>query len=249
MGSAVYANHVASVGGVEVDLMYHPDHDYNLRVIIGAVEKSLDFINKNLGTYPYGSLRIAEIPYYQETSYSMANAIAISEKECWYADAEVGEIRGYIQFILARDLIRQWLISHKTIARMQGADMLWSALPSALALQVVQEHLGSERVNELMDRFKRKYHKERTLEPNSEPPLLYGDNIEYLEKNKGTMALFRLAESIGFNAFNQKVSDWIAGQHKPLVFRNLYLFLQEDGQLDAALRDLFETVENRGPLT
>jgi len=120
--------------------------------------------------------------------------------------------------------------------------MLWSALPSALASQVVQEHLGYERVNELIDRFKRRYHKQRTSEPNREQPLLYGDNIEYLEKNKGTMALFRLAESMGFNAFNQKVFDWIAGQHKPLVFKGLYLFLLEKGCLDEEFTAFFEKV-------
>jgi len=243
MGSAVYASHIAMVAGVEVNFLYHPDHDDNLWVLTEAVKNSFDFINKNLGTYSYASLRIAEIPYYQKTSYPMANAIAISEKECWYVDAKIGEIQGYIQFILARDLIRQWLISHKTIARVQGADMLWSALPSALALQVVKENLGSARVNELMNRFKKKYHKERCFEPNSEPSLLYGDNIEYLEKNKGTMALYRLSESMEFHVFNQKISNWIAAQGTPLVFKDLYLFLQEQEQFDGQWRALFETVE------
>ena len=248
LGSARYLNHTSLLEGVEVSLLHHPDHDYNLTEFKTAVKAGIRFINSHLGPYPYEQLRIAEIPYHQEASYAMACAIALSEKEGWYADTGVDEIRGYIQFVLARDLIRQWLSASGHVADVQGADMLWTALPSALALQVVENRLGRNQVDRLFDKMRKTYRKDRNNEPNREPSLILGDHIEYLEANKGTMALYKLAGTIGEDAFNRSVSQWINESPGSLVFRDLYVRLKNTHSLDSGLCRLFETVEARGDL-
>ena len=126
--------------------------------------------------------------------------------------------------------------------------MLWSALPSALALQVVRERLGQERVEEILAKLHKKYRKERANEPNIEQPLLYGDDIEYLEKNKGVIALFKLSEQIGFVRFNAKIADWVDWEDEQLVFKDLYLALKKKGEPDDALWAVFEQTRVRGML-
>lgn len=243
VGSARYLSHSALLEGVYVTLMHHPDHDYNLKEFKEAIEAGLRFINTRFSPYPYAQLRVVEIPYHQEASYAMAGAIALSEKEGWYADCGVDEIRGFIQFVLARDLIRQWIAAGGIVANVQGADMLWTALPSALALQIVEQRMGPDQVEQLFTKMRKTYCKDRTNEPNLEPPLLQADHIDYLEANKGTMALYKLSKTIGEEQFNKSVLLWINDSPGPLVFKDLYLRLKKIYGLDTGLCNFFETVE------
>lgn len=107
VGSARYDERRVEIEGIEVTYQYHPEHTWNLENFDKCVQSGIRFIRTNLGNYPYDELRITEIPYYQEDSYTMAHSIAFSEKEGWYADYSVDEIKGYLQFNLARELIRQ----------------------------------------------------------------------------------------------------------------------------------------------
>ncbi|MCG8550216.1 MAG: hypothetical protein MI799_07435, partial [Desulfobacterales bacterium] len=243
VGSARYLSRKSLLEQVDVNLLYHPGHDYNLDEFQQAIEAGLAFINTALGIYPYSELRVAEIPYYQEDSYAMAGAIALSEKEGWYGDCNVGEIRGYIQYVLARDLIRQWIAANSFIADVQGADMIWTALPSALALQVVESRVGVREVEALFAKMRKTYHKDRTNEPIKEPPLIFADHIDYLEGNKGTMALYKLAGNIGFDRFNRFVGKWVTESAGPLVFYDFYEKLKKAGGVDPELCRLFEQVE------
>ena len=243
IGSARYLNHNAVLEGVDVTLLHHPAHDYNLEAFEEAITAGIQFIGTHLGTYPYSQLRVAEIPYHQEASYAMNCALALSEKEGWYADFEVDEIQGYIQFVLARDLIRQWIAVNGFVADVQGADMVWTALPSALALQIVAERIGPDQVEQLFVKMRKKYRKDRNNEPNREPPLLFADHIEYLEPNKGTMALYKLAQTVGVDRFNETVRHFITESAGPLVFKDLYMTLKEENELDPKMTQLFETVE------
>ena len=244
IGSACYLSRKSLLEQVEVNLLYHPGHDYNLNEFQQAIGAGIAFINKELGVYPYDKLRVAEIPYHQEDSYAMAGAIALSEKEGWYGDCNVGEIRGYIQYALARDLIRQWIAANSFVADVQGADMIWTALPCALALQVVDSRVGTREVEALFVKMRKTYHKDRTNEPIREPPLIFADHIDYLEGNKGTMALYKLAGTIGFDRFNQFVGKWVTNSTGPLVFHDFYEKLRKTRGLDPELCRLFEEVED-----
>lgn len=93
--------------------------------------------------------------------------------------------------------------------------------------------------------MRKTYHKDRTNEPNLEPPLLKADHIDYLEANKGTMALYKLSKTIGEDQFNGSVLSWINDSPGPLVFKDLYVRLKETHGLDTGLCNLFETVEEQ----
>jgi hypothetical protein len=93
--------------------------------------------------------------------------------------------------------------------------------------------------------MRRKYHKDRTNEPNREPPLIFADHIDYLEGNKGAMALYKLAGIVGVDHFNTFVRNWITGHSGPLVFNDLYRELKKAYALDPDLCRLFEEVEEQ----
>jgi hypothetical protein len=244
VGSGAYAERKIMLEGVTVCYYYHPKHDYNLEYFDECIAYTLKFMRKNLGEYPYESVRIAEIPYYQDAAYVSNRFIALSEKEGWYGDIGVDEIKAFIQFSLSRDLIRQYLDTYGRIADVQGADMLWTALPSALAFQVVQESQGDASVNELLSKNLRKYGKDRNNEANQEHPLLYADNAEYLEPVKGSLAMYTLSKSIGFNAINQQIKAWLEiHRNTQMTFADFYGYIKETNELNPHTIRLFETVD------
>lgn len=121
--------------------------------------------------------------------------------------------------------------------------MIWTALPCALALQVVGDRVGDREVEALFTKMRKTYHKDRNNEPIREFPLIFADHIDYLEGNKGAMALYKLAGTIGFERFNRFVGDWVTKSSGPLVFHGFYEKLKKTWALDPELCRLFEAVE------
>lgn len=244
VGSADYAEEKLMIGDTVVTFLYKEDHDYNLDIYRKAFSDAMSYLNSYLGAYPYSELRVAEIPFYQEPFYAFANMIAISEKEGWYGDRKSDSVVSFIRFSAMKELFRQWVLENGSIADVQGADMLWTALPDALALGFLEQKDGVGPVEFILDKKRRFYGKERGKEPNQEPPLLSADGMDYLEANKGAIALYRLSKAVGHRDFLRFVRAWFDfHQGEPLVFRDFYDYLNERIVLDEAMKGLFESVE------
>ncbi len=244
VGSADYAEEVLTAGETEVTLLYKEDHDYNLDLYREALEEGVSYLESHLGAYPYTELRVAEIPFYQDPFYAFANTIAVSEKEGWFGDRNNADVVSFIRFSVTRELFRQWVMENGFLANVQGAEMLWTALPEAMALGFLEQRDGEERVAVILDKKRRKYGKDRGAEPNQEPPLLYADGIEYLEENKGAIALYHLSKTVGHQRLSRLVREWFDSRKEaPLVFRDFYEYLKERVVFDETMKALFESVE------
>ncbi|QKX04990.1 hypothetical protein HN014_08695 [Aquimarina sp. TRL1] len=208
---------------VDVSILHHKKHHYNLIHYQEAIDNTLDFINTQLGNYPYSENRMVEIPFYQEKQYSYANTIATSEKEGWIADIQEIPEQSYLTFLTASQLIRQWVYRNIHIANVQGADMLQTALPEALALQIVLEKHGAEGVHSILEKKYNAYIKERGNDPNTEIPLLYTDGAPYLAQNKGTLVLYKMMKKMGADTFTLVVKNSIRQfRDTPVPFTALY---------------------------
>lgn len=244
VGSGRYVEREVEIEGVTVTYQYHPNHTFNLKAFDDCIARTLRFIRESLGAYPYDTLRIVEIPFYQNISYTSANVIALSENEGWFADYSVGEVQSFVQLTLGRELIRQWLDKQGKIADIQGAGMLWSALPSALAMQVVESSSDKESLESLLEKIRTKYNTERHNEVDTETPLIEADDAEVLEETKGVLALYRLSEVIGFSSMNDSVRRWVeSSENSPLTFFDFYADIKAQHSLDDSIVKLFETVE------
>lgn len=195
---------------ISLELFYNPKHHYNLIHFKQSAKEGINFIEQNLGLFSHSQLRLAEIPYYQESSYALANVIAISEKHGWYAVGNTEKELSYVYYVTVKALISQYLNQKLRIAKVQGADMLRVALPDAIALQYIEQKFGKEVLNQILTKKENAYKKGRGNEPNKEPPLLYADGADYLEANKGSIDLFNISKKSGHQKFNQKLNKWIA---------------------------------------
>ncbi|MEM9299030.1 MAG: hypothetical protein AAGA64_11625, partial [Bacteroidota bacterium] len=230
--------------------LHKPLHDYNLVLYENAIRQSLSFVNDHLGSYPFSELRIVEIPFFQKELYAYPNVIAISEKEGWYADTTGLAERSYMTYTMASQTISHWLYQNVEIGNVQGSDMLKVALPGAMALEVVKTLHGKEAVDGLLDKKKNFYSKERGNEHNLEPPLIYADGADYLEGNKGVVALYKLSVEIGIKTFTSFVLEWAeANKGKNVTFQSLYATLLNHASTESRQKwvEVFETTE--GELT
>jgi ABC-type transport system involved in multi-copper enzyme maturation permease subunit len=248
IGSGNYQTYQpTSETGVRVTILHDPRHDYNLKHFENAVKEGIDFIQENLGAYPYEQLTIAEIPFYEDDDfYAYPNVIAISEKHGWTADGTREKDLVYIYYSITRELIKQWIYQNLSIANVQGADMLRLALPDAMAMYFIKNRFGEQLVDQHLEKKEDRYKKGRGNEPNIEPPLLYADSIDYLEANKGSVELYHLIRELGAFRFNQTLVKWTEDNAlKPVTFKHLYerliRRLPEDQRTDVMKR--FETVE------
>ena len=248
IGSADYQTYEAtSAAGVKLTILHDRRHDYNLKHFENAVREGIDFIQDNLGAYPYEQLTIAEIPFYEEDDfYAYPNVVAISEKHGWTADGTREKDLVYIYYSITRELVKQWVYQNLSIANVQGADMLGVALPDALAMYFIKNRFGEGLVNQRLKKKEDKYKKGRGNEPNIEPPLLYADGIDYLEANKGSIELYYLIRELGAFRFNQTLVKWTEENAlKPVTFKHLYeqLIRHLSKDQEADIRAKFETVE------
>ena len=249
-GSANYDQQSFDFNDVRCHIYHKPEHVYNLPFFKKSFSNALNFIESKLGAYPYSEVRLLEIPFYQEPHYAFPNTIAISENEGWYADTTSLENRVYMEFTVASNLIAHWIMQNIPVANVQGADMLRQALPEALAMQIVEAQFGKEGLDGLITKKQGLYARERGTEPNSEPTLIAADGIEYLESNKGTLALYELSQLMGFSHFNKNVKNWAQGLEAKGTFYDLYLTLLGSEQITTLskpeiqeLKNVFEKVE------
>jgi len=243
-GSASYAEQSFESEGLKTQFLFKPTHAYNIEMFQDVVSESHQFIQANLGAYPYDELRIGEIPFYQEEQYAFPNGIAISEKEGWYVDASGVPEKAYITLSIASQMIGQWIAQNVEIANVQGAEMLTKALPQALGLQVVKKTLGEEAVAGLLEKKRSYYGKEKGNEPNQEPALLFADGADYLEGAKGVIALYELSEKIGAEEFNNQLKSWVEIESGNETFSSFYssVLSTQPSEIKEYLRSAFETV-------
>ncbi|MEM0941621.1 MAG: hypothetical protein AAGI25_17820 [Bacteroidota bacterium] len=229
---------------VKTSILYSPKHPFNLELYEDALHSGIKFVQNKLGGYPYKEVRLFEIPFYHEGFYAYPYTLAISEKEGWYADISAISARSYLFHSVVTQIAKQWVYGNMNIGNVQGATMLSEALPHALGLQVLQAELGEKAVESVIQKKQDFYFMEKNNEPNQEPTLVFADGIEYLEANKGAIALSLLMETIGEEKFNTTLLHWTTeNKEQPLRFIDLYqkLLKEVPKRKKGDIEKLFET--------
>nr|WP_321414779.1 hypothetical protein [uncultured Allomuricauda sp.] len=247
VGSSDYSVVKGKAGDIDYSILHKPTHTFNVALYQKAIEQGVDFMQTNFGPNAVDNqLQLVEIHRWQDDRYTFANTIALSEKEGWVANTEGLQEKAYLYQTIGSGLAKLWLQKKLTIANVKGADMLTIGLPEALGLLYVKKKLGEEAVNQLIKKKMEKYGKDKNNEPNVEPILLYADGTNYLEENKGAIALYDVIGIIGFERFKVNLTQWIDQENEqPHVFSKLYESTLEIVPLSKqkSIRALFERTE------
>lgn len=195
VGSADYAVYPFDMAdSIKGQIYYHPAHSWNIGAVADAAVNALAYLRPVLGQYPYPTLQIAEIPYYNNEFYASHSLIAVPEKHGWTADLKRKNDEAYIAYIMVREIAGQLIGSKVKIANVQGAGIFQYALPDYYAIQYVRQKFGGQPYTDLLQRKINDYKKERGSEANTEPALVNTDGAEYVERDKGAVVFCRLKE-------------------------------------------------------
>lgn len=246
IGSSDYSLVEGKAGNISYSILHKPLHAFNLELYNDALEKGVAFMKSQFGVDAVkDQLQLVEIHRWQDDRYIFANSIVLSEKEGWVADTKGLQEQAYIYQTIGSGLATLWIQDNLRMANVQGAEMLSKALPEAIGLQLVKEVFGDEAVKLLKEKKMEKYAKDRNNEPNEEPSLLFADGVDYLEVNKGAVALYELSEALGLESFIASLNEWVAEKGSDYVhFKDLYdqLIVKVSNDDKSKIKERFEEV-------
>ena len=195
--------------GIEIEVYFHPGHDWNIERFFEVTRASLDYFVDELGPYPHDQLRIVEIPrYHGEVAFSLPQTIAFSEAWSFTADLETGEL-DWLTAILAHEVSHQWWNHQVVPADAQGSTWIGESLAQYSALMVLEKKHGPEMVQRFLAFHHDRYLAARGRERVREMPLERVENQAYLHYSKGSLAFFSLKERVGEAAVNQALRAFL----------------------------------------
>ena len=128
---------------VDIAVYYHPTHTWNVKRMIDAVKKSLDYYTEHFGPYQHHPVRIVEFPRYATFAQSLPNTIPYSEAIGFIARVEEPDDIDYPFYVTAHEVAHQWWAHQVIGADAQGATMLSETMAQYSALMVMEKEFGA----------------------------------------------------------------------------------------------------------
>ena len=195
--------------GVDINVLYHKAHDYNVERIIESAKHSLAYFSENFGPYQFEQLSILEFPAYRTYAQSFPSMIAYSEDLGFLADVRDDSVIDVPYYVTAHEVAHQWW-SHQVLgANTQGASMLSETLAQYSALMVMEQKLGEHQIRKFLKYELDSYLSGRDNDPQGEVPLLRAEGQQYLHYRKGAVIMYALKDYLGEDAVNRALKQLV----------------------------------------
>lgn len=243
-------------GDVNIEVYYHPGHEYNLDRMIEATKAGLDYFNAQFGPYQHRQFRILEFPRYESFAQAFPNTIPYSERIGFIARVDPNDEKDidYPYYITAHELAHQWWGHQVVPGDVQGATLLSETLAQYSALMLMKQKYGADRMKRFLRYELDRYLIGRATEAKKEVPLARVENQAHIHYQKGSLVMYALMDYLGEEALNKALHafrDEVAykGPPYPNATRLLeYLRKASPPSLHPVIEDLFESItlfENR----
>ena len=247
--SARYAVRREDYRGIQLEILSHPGHAYNLDRMMESMKASLDYFTANFGPYQFDQLRIVEFPRYAQYALALPGTIPFSESAGFVARMGNGpEALDLPFYVTAHEVAHQWWGHQVAGANVQGTTWLSEGLANYSALTVLEKRYGAEHLQRFLAYELDQYLLGRAAERTGELPLDLVEHQAYIHYNKGSLALFAYRDLIGEPAMNRALARFLAakafsGPPYP-TSRDLIQYLNADtpDSLKYASVDLFQTI-------
>ena len=186
---------VPSVSGKAIRVQIRHHHPYQIQHIMRAVRAALNRGEQLFGAYPYDSLRLAEVPVNASGADSKPGVILLSEKQGWTADNRQPNQLDYIDYVVSREVYRQWLVHRLHPA--PGDGFVRQSLAEYLALQGVEQRYGIERLKKRLAERANWYARSRQPTNKTEPSILQSTGNDAIERGRAALVLTSIGEVWG----------------------------------------------------
>lgn len=247
--SARYAVKRDRWNDVNVEVYYHPEHEWNVPRMVDSIRKTLDYCSRNFGPYRHKQARIIEFPRIARFAQAFPGTMPYSEAIGFIADLRDKENIDHVFYVVAHEMGHQWWAHQVIGADMQGATLLSETLAQYTALMVMEREYGRDMMRKFLEYEMDRYLSSRGREALKERPLLKVEASQgYIHYNKGSLVLYSLKEMIGEDTVNQVLRELVdkfgyAGPPYPTAHELVdRLRAKTPPQYQSLIRDLFEEI-------
>ncbi len=235
---------------VNLEIYYHPGHEFDLDTMMESMKEALAYCSANYSPFQFHQLRIIEFPGYGTFAESFANTIPYSESIGFITKvSDKPDVVNMPFYVTAHETGHQWWGHQVMSAYVQGATSIDETMAQYTALMVMKHHFGGDSMKKFLHLELMQYLSGRGQEHNEENPLYKVDpNQGYIHYRKGSLVMYRLQDAIGEDNVNAAIREFI----KTFAFKDgpypVSLDLEDDfqrfspPQYPQLFEDLFRTI-------
>ncbi|MDG2223406.1 MAG: M1 family aminopeptidase [Rubripirellula sp.] len=211
--SFISANYKVAINrwkGVDIEVYYHPDHEWNVENMLRSVRDSLEYYTENFGPYYHKQARIIEFPRIASFAQAFPGTMPYSEGIGFIADIRDKDDIDMVYYVVAHEMAHQWWAHQVIGANMQGSTLLSETLAQYSALMVMEKRFGRDMMRKFLQYEMDSYLRARGSERIKERPLVSVEASQgYIHYRKGSCAMYYLKEMIGEEKINGVLKELI----------------------------------------
>ena len=198
-------------GGIDLEILYHPKHDYNLKTMMDGMKKSIEYYSELYGPYPYRQCRIIEFPRYSAFAVSFPNTIPFSEAIGFVMDVDLEDPEDLDMpfWVTAHEMGHQWWPHQVAGGNVQGSAFLSEGLSEYSAVSLLAKEKGEKQLRKFLKYELDKYLMGRAMESKFEPTIVQTEGQQYIHYNKAGLVMYTLSDFLGRSRFNKALRDFI----------------------------------------
>jgi aminopeptidase N len=247
--SARYEVAMRTWNDVEVEVYYHPEHEWNVDNMLRSIRQSLEYCSENFGPYRHKQARIIEFPRIAEFAQAFPGTMPYSEGIGFIASINKADDIDMVFYVVAHEMAHQWWGYQVLGADMQGATVLSETLAQYSALMIMEKEFGRDIMRKFLKYEMDNYLRSRGRETLRELPLKTVEATQgYVHYRKGSVVMYYLKEMIGEDKVNAALRSLVEqfgyqGPPYPTAV-DLIAALREQTppELQYLLHDLFEQI-------
>ena len=197
--------------GINLEILHHPKHDYNLENMMTGMKKSIEYYSELYGPYPYRQCRIIEFPRYSAFAVSFPNTIPFSEAIGFVMDVDPEDPEDLDMpfWVTAHEMGHQWWPHQVSGGNVQGSAFLSEGLSEYSAVALLAKEKGEKQLRKFLKYELDKYLMGRAMESKFEPTIVQTEGQQYIHYNKAGLVMYTLSDFIGPSRFNKALRSFI----------------------------------------
>lgn len=234
--------------GVQIEVYYHPDHYYNIDLLLKASKETLDYCIDAFGPYQYDRIKFVEVSDFTSGFAATAypNTLFIRESMGFISDMrKEGEI-DILNQLVGHEVAHQWWSGQVDPAYREGGILLTETLAQYTEFMIYEKAYGKEAALAALQVELDLYLRSRGFQ--DEVPLLYaGNRHPHIPYSKGAKVMYAVREMIGEEQLNKALKnlvDLYAFPKNPPTSLDLLkeILAVADSEWEQEIRDMFEKI-------
>lgn len=249
MISANYAIKKDKWNDVNLEIYYHPGHEYNTDRMMEGMKDALVYYSEHFSPYQYRQVRIMEFPRYASFAQSFANTIPFSEGIGFIAKIDDPDKDiDFVYYVTAHEVAHQWWGHQVMEARVKGNAMLSESMSQYSALMVLKNKFTPEIIERYLKYELDRYLGGRASESKKEQPLEFVEGQGYIHYQKASLIFFALQDYISEDsvnaAFRRFNEEWRFKDSPYPTSADLLKHIRKvtPDSLQYLIHDMFETI-------